>query len=98
MARLPRIATEAQVGRFQTDPLPGFGERLGREIVAKRDRPPAVDLGLRRCAAEARDARWVEPVHVAEVEFTAWTRQGHIRHPSFKGMREDKPTRQVTAE
>jgi hypothetical protein len=33
---------------------------------------------------------------VAEVEFTAWTREGHIRHPSYKGMREDKPARQVT--
>jgi bifunctional non-homologous end joining protein LigD len=48
--------------------------------------------------AEARDARWVEPVHVAEVEFTAWTRDGHIRHPSFKGMRLDKEARKVRAE
>jgi bifunctional non-homologous end joining protein LigD len=32
------------------------------------------------------------------VEFTAWTKDGHIRHPSFKGMREDKGARDVTAE
>jgi ATP-dependent DNA ligase len=24
--------------------------------------------------------------------------EGHPRHPSFKGLREDKPARQVTAE
>jgi bifunctional non-homologous end joining protein LigD len=77
----------------------GFGERLGREIIAKLDRnrretSPFVDVPR----AEARDARWVEPALVAEVEFTAWTRDGHLRHPSFKGLRLDKDARRVTAE
>jgi bifunctional non-homologous end joining protein LigD len=48
--------------------------------------------------AEARGAHWVEPVYVAAVEFTAWTRDGHLPHPSFKGLREDKPARPVKAE
>jgi bifunctional non-homologous end joining protein LigD len=34
----------------------------------------------------------------AEVEFTAWTRDGRVRHPSFKGLREDKPARAVKRE
>ena len=42
--------------------------------------------------------RVIEPKLVAEVEFTAWTRDGHIRHPSFKNLREDKPAREVTIE
>jgi len=46
---------------------------------------------------EAKDARWVDPVLVAEVEFTAWTRDGHIQHASFKGLREDMPARRVKA-
>jgi hypothetical protein len=56
--------------------------------------PPFVDVPR----AEARDARWVEPALVAEVEFTAWTRDGHLPHPSFKGLREDKDPREVRAE
>jgi bifunctional non-homologous end joining protein LigD len=44
------------------------------------------------------DARWVEPKLVAEVAFTAWTRDGRVRHPSFKGLRKDKPARQVKLE
>ena len=37
----------------------------------------------------ARLARWVEPVLVCEVALTAWTREGRLRHPSYKGLRDD---------
>jgi bifunctional non-homologous end joining protein LigD len=38
-----------------------------------------------------RDAVFVEPTHVAEVEFTEWTTDGMLRHPSYKGLREEAP-------
>lgn len=38
---------------------------------------------------EARGAHWVEPVLVVDVDFTAWTRDGRLRHPSYKGIRTD---------
>jgi bifunctional non-homologous end joining protein LigD len=41
---------------------------------------------------------WVTPSLVAEVEFTEWTRNGHIRNASFVGMREDKPAADVRRE
>ena len=41
---------------------------------------------------------WVEPKLVAEIEFTTWTRDGRVRHPSFKGLREDKPAKSVIVE
>lgn len=41
---------------------------------------------------------WVDPVLVAEVEFTQWTTEGHLRHPSFKGLRLDKPAKNVKRE
>ena len=34
--------------------------------------------------------RWVEPRLVCEVEFTDWTEDGGLRHPSFLGLRDDK--------
>jgi bifunctional non-homologous end joining protein LigD len=42
--------------------------------------------------------RWVKPEMVIEVEFTEWTPDGHVRHPSFQGIRADKPAREVTRE
>ena len=45
-----------------------------------------------------RGAQFVEPELVAEVEFTEWTRGGLLRHPSFKGLRDDKDARDVVRE
>ena len=42
--------------------------------------------------------RWVKPTAVCEVTFTEWTPDGHVRHPSFKGMRKDKPAKSVRRE
>jgi len=45
-----------------------------------------------------RNAHWVKPELVAEVAFTEWTSDGHLRHPTFRGLREDKPPAQVVRE
>jgi len=39
-----------------------------------------------------RGAVFVEPNRVAEVEFSEWTGDGMMRHPSYKGLREEAPT------
>jgi bifunctional non-homologous end joining protein LigD len=47
---------------------------------------------------ERKAAVWLEPKLVAEIEFVERTRDGRLRHPSFKGLREDKPAREVHGE
>jgi bifunctional non-homologous end joining protein LigD len=41
---------------------------------------------------------WVKPRYVAQVEFTEWTRDNILRHPSFLGLREDKDPREVVVD
>ena len=36
-----------------------------------------------------KNAHWVTPLLVAEVQYTEWTGDGHIRHPSLQGFRPD---------
>ncbi|MFC0682218.1 ATP-dependent DNA ligase [Lysobacter korlensis] len=47
---------------------------------------------------DARDARWVSPELVAEVEFGEWTHTGRLRQPSWRGWRPDKKPGDVVLE
>lgn len=49
-------------------------------------------------AAERRGAHFVRPELVCEIAFTEWTASHHLRHPSFLGLREDKPAAEVVEE
>jgi bifunctional non-homologous end joining protein LigD len=48
--------------------------------------------------ADARDAVWVTPRLVGEVAYGEWTRDGRLRHPSWRGLRPDKAPSEVVRE
>ena len=68
-------------------------ERLGKKLQA-RARKTSPFVGTQ----PPREARFVRPDLVAEIEFREWTRDGSLRHPSYKGLREDKDARSVVRE
>ncbi len=78
------------------------GAELHRRFVnLEIDRPaldPAEVKPGRWSKRKPGTERWVKPETVVEIEFTEWTPEGHVRHPSFQGMREDKPARDVVRE
>ena len=47
---------------------------------------------------DMRVLKWVKPKLVAEVAFTEWTRDRHLRHSTFVGLRDDKRMREVVRE
>src|SRR5262249_20309640 len=77
---------------FNQESLSALRERL-EGLVQKN--PPFVDPPA---GAEARRSHWVKPELVAEVNFTEWTKDGTLRHPSFLGLREDKKATDVVRE
>ena len=75
----------------------GFGEReLDRlaGLLAPLERPTSPFSGRQ----PQRGAIYAEPVLVADVDFTEWTAEGMLRHPSYKGLRDDKPAADVVRE
>ena len=78
----------------------GFSLKQRAEIGKKLDKiaRPTPAFAVKPKAPGLSEARWTEPKLVAEVEFTEWTSDGSIRHPSFQGFREDKKPEEVRRE
>lgn len=45
-----------------------------------------------------KECRWLTPVLIAQIEFTEWTPDDHLRHTRFVGLREDKNPHEVSRE
>ena len=78
----------------------GFTTESLRQIAAalktrKTDNSPYKNSPT---GSERRGVTWVKPELVGEVEFTEWTSDGRLRHPSFQGLREDKRAAEVVRE
>ncbi len=78
----------------------GFSIKQRLELQAKLDAivQDTMPFALKPKDPGLRDAHWARPKLVGEVEFTEWTADGSIRHPSFKGLRADKKATDVIRE
>jgi len=77
----------------------GFTQETHRRMRERLDslrqvKPPFATLP----SDAARQAIWVRPELVAQVAFTAWTTDDLVRQAAFKGLREDKPAKEVRRE
>lgn len=78
----------------------GFSIQQRLELQKKLDRlsQPTMPFPTKPKDPGLREAHWAKPQLVAEVEFTEWTADGSIRHPSFQGLREDKKPTEIVRE
>lgn len=94
------------LGYYQGSQLKYCG-RVGTGFTNDSLRQITAELAGRKTEAPAfinppsdgrRGITWVKPELVCEVEFSEWTEDDRLRHPSFQGLREDKPPEQVGRE
>lgn len=77
----------------------GFSQQLAKDIYQRLIPLQIMTSPFReRVGRGRRDYVFVKPELLCEISFIEWTSDGHIRHGSFKGLREDKNPKRVVEE
>jgi len=76
----------------------GFAEKTLRELTSRLRALERETCPFAPQPAGVGRPHWVKPELVAEVSFSEWTEDGRMRHPSFLGLRKDKPASSVARE
>jgi len=76
----------------------GFSVKIADDLKARLNRLKTPARPFDAAVPDSRQAVWVKPELVTQVEFRSWTADRILRHASFQGLREDKPAEEVVQE
>lgn len=68
----------------------GFSNELLKSLHAKIHPLEIPDCPLTTAVKKEKGFHWAKPLYSAQVQYVEITDDGHVRHPSFLGLRKDK--------
>ena len=76
----------------------GFNQTILKELGAQLRKQEIKTCPFDNYDESTKNIHWVKPTLVCEVQFTEWTRDNKLRHPSYLGLRRDKKAKDVVQE
>jgi bifunctional non-homologous end joining protein LigD len=76
----------------------GFSGKLIQDLMDRMRPLEVAKAPVEVPRADRKGAHYIKPELVAEIAYSEFTDDGVLRHPSFIGLREDKPASQVVRE
>jgi len=76
----------------------GFTQKYLESLYSKFQKYKTNKVPFKTRPAASKNVTWLKPVIVCEIEFMTWTKDGILRHPSFKGIKNDKMAKQIKRE
>ena len=93
------------IGYYKNDKLQyagkvgtGFNDQMLKELHEKLKKREIKENPFVQDDIKEKNVHWTEPELVGEFQFTEWTSDNRLRHPSFIGLRRDKNPRDVKKE
>lgn len=93
------------LGQFKGDRLvyigkcgTGFKEAILKELYEQLLPDFVTESPIHEKVTIRDKIQWVQPRLVCQVKFTEWTRDGHLRHPVYLGLRVDKKPHEIIFE
>lgn len=76
----------------------GFTEQTLKMLHQEMSRLETGEKPVKEAVQKEKTVTWLKPELVCEVTYSEWTTDRRLRHPVFKGLREDKGTEEVMEE
>lgn len=74
----------------------GFSDAEQRALLKKMETLKTEDSPFRsKINLKGRKPDWIMPMLICEVKFSEFTKAGHLRHPVYKGLRNDKDISEI---
>ncbi len=76
----------------------GFNDKLLVSLFNLMKERISIKRPFKEQTNNEQNPTWVRPELICEVNYTEWTMDGHLRHPVFKGLRDDKDVEMIAKE